>query len=343
MTNIVERDGRWHVTLEGPNGRPVSKSFATYGRAQAWRSKNAAAKARYAAPETAPDPFTDTLGELLERYGREVSSLKRGAKEEGYRVARLAKAPIASLTVAEVTSKALADFRNERLASVSNSSVRNEMSIIRRTLETARREWGYHLPSNAAALVTLPPPSAARNRRLQPGEYEKLEKVLKGNPVVWAFVRFAVESAMRRSEILSLTWRNVDLMNRLAHLPRTKNGNPRTVPLTDGAYAVLKGIKAEGEKVFNIDISALRWAWVKACEEAGIEDLRIHDLRHEGVSRLFEMELMVPEVAMISGHKTASMLFRYTHLQPLDLAAKLKGRKRRGALDSKSLDATLLP
>jgi len=324
---ITERDGRWHITFEGPDGEPQSKSFSTHGRAQAWVSRNAAAKVRYAQHQNPPNPFTDTLGELTLRYGQEVSSQKRGAKTEGYRISMLSRVPLASLTVAEVTPEAIATYRNERLAVVANSTVRNELSIIRSTIETARREWGYELPFNVATLVSLPPLGLSRDRRLEDGEYEKLARELADYPIVWAFVRFAIETAMRRGEILALKWRNVHLAQGTVQVSTAKNGSPRTVPLTDGAVEVLQGLKVEGETVFNLDISALRWAWTQACDRAGLKDLRIHDLRHEGCSRLFELGLTVPEVASISGHKTAAMLLRYTHPNARDIRSKLKGRK----------------
>jgi Site-specific recombinase XerD len=254
--------------------------------------------------------------------------MKQGAKVEGYKLAMMAQMSLGGLRVADVTSKAIATYRNERLAKVANSTVRSELSLIRRTLEYARREWGFELAHNPAALVTLPPPGMARDRRLQAGEYEALRTQLANHPLVWAFVQFAIETAMRRGEILGLTWRHVNLTQRTVHLPLTKNGKPRTVPLTDGALEVLEKLPQQGERVFPIDISALRWAWTEACRKADLKDLRLHDLRHEGVSRLFEMGLSVPEVQMISGHKTVTCLFRYTNMRPLDLARKLKGRRR---------------
>lgn len=328
---ITERDGRFHVTFTGGSEPPTEKSFATLNRAKAWATRCEAAWSRYVAPrQRTGTVYNTTLGKLLERYGREVSAHKKGATAETYRINRLAQSALGGLRMIDVTSMALATYRDERRSEVSGSAIRSELSIIRRTIETARREWGYDIPVNPAALVTLPRPGAARLRRLLPGEYEKLERGFAGNPLVWAFVRFAVASAMRRGEMLSLRWRHVDLRQRLAHLPTTKSGVPRTVPLTDEAYAVLTELSkgAIGEYVFPIDVSAIRWAWLKACDAEGIEGLRIHDLRHEGVSRLFEMGLSVPEVALISGHKTVAMLFRYTHLLPLELARKLKGRKR---------------
>src|SRR3546814_15389746 len=100
---------------------------------------------------------------------------------------------------------------------------------------------------------------------------------------------------MLRGERFAIKWRHVDQERRTVHLPHTKTGQPRTVPLTDGAVDILKSLKATDENVFPIDPSALRYAWDAACKEAGIANLHFHDLRHEGVSRLFELELSVPE------------------------------------------------
>lgn len=324
---IYEQGGRWHVEVDGPNGAKVSKSFSSQSRAMAWESRRQRALAHYAHQEsTALSPFTMTLDEALERYGREVSANKRGAQVEAYRLGTIRKAPIAALTLAEVTSKAIADYRNDRMAVVGASSVRSELSLLRRTIETARREWGVQLPTNPVGLVTLPPPGPARDRRLRDGELEGLLSGLEGNRTVQALVEFAIETAMRRGELLALKWRDVQLAQGVVHIPMSKNGKGRHVPLTDRAIEVLEGLAAPEERVFPLDIHALRWAWTQACSRAEIRDLRFHDLRHEGCSRLFEMGLSVPEVASISGHKTPAQLFRYTHPSAAALRQKLRGR-----------------
>ncbi|MET3725883.1 site-specific integrase [Sphingomonas trueperi] len=154
-----------------------------------------------------------------------------------------------------------------------------------------------------------------------------------GHPLAWAYVRFAIETAMRRGEILSLRWRDAFLSQGCVHIPKTKNGRPRTVPLTDEAIDVLKALRPQGEYVFPIDIHALRWAWTTACKRASIEDLRLHDLRHEGVSRLLELGLSPPEVATVSGHLTLSQLMRYTHPDAQRIRAKLAGRRTGQSVD----------
>jgi integrase len=128
---------------------------------------------------------------------------------------------------------------------------------------------------------------------------------------------------MRRSEILLLKWNNVDLEARIALLPDTKNGSRREVPLTIKAVQILTGLERQHESVFPITDYSVRHGWDRLVKRAGITDLRFHDLRHEAVSRFFELGLSVPEVAAISGHKDFRMLSSYTHINPKFVATKL--------------------
>ncbi|WP_209008675.1 site-specific integrase [Roseibium polysiphoniae] len=165
----------------------------------------------------------------------------------------------------------------------------------------------------------------SRNRRLEHGEYEALREAAKHSrsPFLWPAIELAIETAMRRGELLKLIWTNVDLDNNLALLPDTKNGHPRQVPLTTSAQTTLTQLPRCNERVLPTTDTALRQAWDRLVDRAGISNLRFHDLRHEAVSRFFERGLNVAEVALISGHKDPRMLFRYTHLKSHDVAAKL--------------------
>jgi integrase len=108
-------------------------------------------------------------------------------------------------------------------------------------------------------------------------------------------------------------------------LADTKNGEARTVPLSSLALAALPATDnhAAGERVFPLSPNAVRLAWERLKRRAKINDLHFHDLRHEAISRFFELGLSIPEVALISGHRDFKMLFRYTHLRPADVAKKL--------------------
>ena len=130
---------------------------------------------------------------------------------------------------------------------------------------------------------------------------------------------------MRWGEILAIEWEHIDFKDRILLIPRTKNGHSRTIPLTRTAIQILQSLPGtEGDHVFPITANAFRLAWERVKRQAGIEDLRFHDLRHEAISRFFEAGLNVPEVALISGHRDPRMLFRYTHPLQKQIAVKLE-------------------
>lgn len=203
------------------------------------------------------------------------------------------------------------------------ASVVRELRTLSAVLIHARKEWCVTV-ANPVADIKQPAQGTKRERRLAPSEESRLLAELA--PQYRHVVRFALETAMRRGEVLALHWEHVDLTKRVALLPITKNGEARRVPLSTGALAVLREagqVRALDGRVFPIPAQSLAHAWGAACARAAIDDLHFHDLRHEAVSRLFERGLSMMEVASISGHKTLSMLQRYTHLRAEDLAAKM--------------------
>ena len=145
------------------------------------------------------------------------------------------------------------------------------------------------------------------------------------NPHIWPIITFAIETGIRQSEILDLTWENINLEKQLAYLPLTKNGSSREVPFSTKAVDVLKDQRSRQDcpTPFPVNANAFRLAWERLRKRADLCDLRFHDLRHEAISRFFELGLSIPEVALISGHKDAKMLFRYTHLKAGSLIIKL--------------------
>jgi integrase len=145
-------------------------------------------------------------------------------------------------------------------------------------------------------------------------------------PDMRALIVLALETGMRRGELVGLTWQHVDLEARIAHLPLTKNGEARDVPLSTRAIETLKVQRevSPGDRVFAATGHAVELAWAHLHVRAECPDLRFHDLRHEAVSRLFERGLNVMEVGTISGHKELRMLQRYTHLRAADLVGRLQ-------------------
>lgn len=279
-------------------------------------------------PDTRPAEQT-TLGDILKRYRDEVSPMKRSAKTEIIRLNAIIRRDVCHRTLAMLSSSDLAAYRDERLKSVAPATVIRELNTISHALDIAQQEWSIYLARNPAKLVRRPSPPKGRTRRLAGDEEQKLlDACAKGrNPLLKPIIILAVETGMRRGEILSLLWEHVDLQRRVAHLPQTKNGDSRDVPLSSRATSTLQSLADDQsrhpEKVFPVSGNAIRLAWEHLRERTGMGDLHLHDLRHEAVSRLFEKGLDIMEVSTISGHKTLSMLKRYTHLRADDLVAKL--------------------
>nr|WP_246681686.1 site-specific integrase [Methylobacterium sp. L1A1] len=219
----------------------------------------------------------------------------------------------------------VASYRDLRLQVVSGDAVRRELSILRHCLEVARKEWGTPLSTNPVHGIALPEPSRARDQRLEAEVGQKLHAAI-GSAHAWylrPLMELAIETGMRRGELLSLQWHHVSLEKRTAHLPITKNGHARTVALTPKAIEILRLLPQTEGRVLPVSGNAVRLAWERLRKRAGVPGLRFHDLRHEAVSRFFEAGLSVPEVALMSGHRDTRMLMRYTHLRPEALAEKL--------------------
>jgi integrase len=256
-----------------------------------------------------------------------VTPTKRGAADENLRLKAMAQRPFARIRMSALTSSHLAAYRDERLKVVSGATVNRELSTLSHAIDTARREWEVYLPVNPCSLVRRPPQGRPRNRRLQGDEEQRLLGACRDARNAWLvhFVALAIETGMRRSELLGLLWPNVDLERRIAFLPVTKNGESRGVPLSSRAVTILRGLPASSNgRVFGeLTTDALKQSFKRAVRRAGIAGLRLHDLRHEATSRFFEKGLNVMEVASVTGHKTLQMLKRYTHLSVTDLATRL--------------------
>ncbi|MDB2498914.1 site-specific integrase [Alphaproteobacteria bacterium] len=159
----------------------------------------------------------------------------------------------------------------------------------------------------------MPKSNPPRERRLKAGEFERLKIAAEKSRswYLWPVVVLAVETAMRRSEILGLHWEHIDLDRKAAFLPMTKNGSSRWVPLSEAAVAKLSKAPRNTDRPFPVTDVAFRQAWDRLRHRANITDLTFHDLRHEAISRMFDNGIKIHEVMAVSGHRTASQLFRY--------------------------------
>ncbi|EDZ1581126.1 site-specific integrase [Salmonella enterica] len=279
-----------------------------------------------------------SLSKALDKYYATASVHKRGHRQEFYRVNVIQRHPLARKAMDEITTVDIASYRDDRLAQmntrtgrcISGNTVRLELALLSSLYNLASVEWGT-CRTNPVEMVRKPKISGGRDRRLTSHEERCLSRYFQNqNPALHAIFHLAIETAMRQGEILSLRWEHIDLQHGVAHLPLTKNGSSRDVPLSRKARQLLQGMTvALTGSVFNYTSSGFKSAWRVALQRLSIIDLHFHDLRHEAISRLFELgTLNVMEVAAISGHRSLNMLKRYTHLRAYQLVSKLDARRR---------------
>ena len=324
MATIRKRGSRWQAQVRRSGQTPLSRSFIQRSDAEAWARQQEVLQDQGEVVQVRRELKSMKLDTLLERYEREVTPHKRGSVPEKARIGSMRRHRIAATTLHQLTPSVLASYRDERLKAVSSSTVRREMTILFRCLKTASTDWGIPLPYGSLSVVKRPVEGKGRTRRLKADELPVLEAALNQcrNHLIRQVFLFALTTGMRRGEVLTLKWSNIDREERTALLPLTKNGEARLVPLSPAAIQVLTELREVNPQqpnedqealVFPITANAFRLAWERVKRRAGVEDLRFHDLRHEAISRFFEMGLQVPEVALISGHRDVRQLFRYTH------------------------------
>ncbi|MGE4313507.1 MAG: integrase [Pseudobdellovibrionaceae bacterium] len=325
MATIRKRNNKYQVQIRRKDYPSLVKSFIKRSDAIEWARAMEVALDRDDLPQTVLNQ-SGRVSDIITRYRDTVSLHKKSGDSEITILNAFLRTPLAKLHLKQITITHFREYRAERLKSVKAGTVNRELFIIRHAFEMAMQEWGYHLKENPLMRLKKLPVHNVRSRRMNEDEKECLEKAFAGtrNPYIKPLVYFAIETAMRRGEILGLLWENVDLEARTAFLPNTKNGHSRTVPLTLKAIKILSSLPRDGGRVFPVTPHSLRKAWERLLARADIQDLHFHDLRHEAVSSFFEMGLSVPEVSMISGHKSYAMLARYTHLKVENLIEKLQ-------------------
>lgn len=329
MASIRKRGPRqWEVRIR-KKGYPLqSKTFETKVTADAWARMIESEMDRgiFVSREEAE---RTTLHTAIERYIQQYIPRLSDSNRERNRAKAIQRRKLAKKSLATIRGGDVLAFVNEREEEgVSGNTIRLDLALLSRLFEVARRDWGMESLSNPVRNVSKPKVSKGRTRRLEKGEEQRL--LTASTLPFQAVVSFALETAMRRSEIAELTWEHVDLKRRFAHLPRTKNGDSRSVPLSPAALEILRSLpKAIHGSVFEISAEQITKAMMSACKHAGISNLRFHDLRHEATSRFFEnTDLDVMEIKSITGHRSMQMLARYSHLRAHKLADRLAGAQR---------------
>ena len=314
MASIRKRNDKWQVQICRHGCPPLNCSFNRRSDALEWARQAEIQADRRELPVDRKLLRRITLGDVVRRYLTEIVPLKRGADVEGAILRAFLREPMCQKSLDDVTTADFSAYRDRRLEKISSRSLARQLSPLNNMFVVARREWLLPV-SNPLRLLTLNVSTPRRERRLRLEETEKLFTCAGRcrNKLILPLIEFALETGMRRGEILALRWTDIDLVRRLVTIAVSKNGNGRSVPLTVTAENVLCKLPRGEARAFPVSPNSLRLAWQRIRQRADFSDLHFHDLRHEAISRFFEMGLTVPEVASVSGHKDVRLLSVYAH------------------------------
>ncbi|EGJ5144237.1 site-specific integrase [Salmonella enterica subsp. enterica] len=269
-------------------------------------------------------PSTNTVEKLNTPYMQEImirAGKKRGGYEATYHrlltISRIIDQPLEELTKEQVIA-----YRNERVKHVSGSTVRLELQLLSRLLRWAADEKGVAC-TDVVAGVKLPEAGKPRDAIVEPLQLQMILSFAseKSKPII----ELAYETAMRRNEILAITPAMVDLNKRIIRLSddQTKNGEGRNVPLSNKACEMLRDLcdgRDKHAKLFSLTPYAVTQAFRRAARLAKVYNVCFHSLRHSAITRAAEKGLSTVQLMAVSGHKTITMLSRYSHIKAENIA-----------------------
>jgi len=325
MATIRRRGKTYHVQIRKVGYPPVTKSFSSITVARKWTKATEADMERRLSVSV---PSTLTVGDLLERYEFEVIPTHKGNRREIYKSRTLRK-NFSKIRLCDLSPSDVRQYRDIRLKTISPATLRRELAVLSSAINHASKEWEIFVSTNPVTAISVPRTANARSRRLEADEQNRLLSASNGE--LRRIIIIALETGMRRGEILQIRRSHIDFTLQTLLIPLTKTDTPRTIPLSSRAVVSLREqISISGNitpiretPLFSLLPDSLSQAFRRLCRRLDIQNLHFHDLRHEATSRLFEKGLNPVEVATITGHKDTKMLMRYTHLRAEDLVGRL--------------------
>ncbi len=339
--------GQWRVRVRR-NGHAVSRSFRLKADADAWARDQEGRIDKGETPTGKMPASRETFADLIELHFADLAELGRpfGRSKESA-LLRLKDDPLGATRISHINRDILLQFAKRRAKQGAGPvTIGIDISFIGTILEHAAAVHGIAVPTEQVRLARialnrlgLVAKSAERDRRPTQDELDAIITASETNlrliiPLA-RLVKFAVATAMRQDEICRVQFEDFNaqqstLMIRQRKHPRQKNSNDQVIPLVADAGYNPAVLIAEQEQrlgrntgfIFPYDSRSVGSAFRRVCRDLAIEDLHFHDLRHEGISRLFEADWDIPQVAAVSGHRDWKMLQRYTHLRPSFIASR---------------------
>lgn len=295
MATILKHKKAWRVQIRRKN---ITRSaiFRTKAEAELWALKIESDIA-LGVYDTAPKDIT--FDDLIDKYIHEVSINKKTYRAESLRLLKIAKINnIGKIKLSDLTEEHFIKWRDTRLTQIKSSSVAREFATLSNLCKIAT-QWKL-LKENPIENIKRPKPLPSRTRRFEESEIKSLvfaaeydsEKLLYSQAEkTAAAMLFAIETGMRAGEICNAKWEHLNRKIRVLHLPATKNGYARDVPLSTKAYQIIKQLEqnsGESDFIFRLTAKQLDYSFRKLKEKAGLKEsnLHFHDTRREALTRL---------------------------------------------------------
>jgi len=259
--------------------------------------------------------FRQMVEKFMKKYGksRQETSLKHLLPVFG------------NLALVDITTEKISDYIDWRLETVKPATVYQDFALLRRMFNVARREWKWTRENPVADLSFTVGNKNARDRWLS---FDEEKALLSCCSPLWlrGVILFALNTGMRRGEILALKWSSVDIKRMLITVERSKNGEKRSIPMSMTLSSLMKKpmLVSISNRVFPHSVSAVKDAFDRARDKAQIKDFKFHDLRHTFATRLVQHGVDLYKVKELLGHKTIAMTMRYAHHCPESLRSSIE-------------------
>ena len=280
------------------------------------------------------------MGDLIDKYN-ETGSKQPGKTKEA--TLAMLKRELGKVKLASLNAVVLRDFIDRRQdAGAGGVTIAADLSFLSAVLKWGRHARQLDIPERLALDARASLTHRGLNTRSQERDREPTDDELARIYSHWGglarqkipmqtLCQFALATGMRQGEITRLEIEDIDQAAKTVVIrdrkdPRNKQGNHQVVPLLPDAWAIVQPIIKERETgfLFPYDGRSVSASFTRACSALGIEDLHFHDLRHRAAAQFFRMGLGIPQVALLTGHKTWAMLRRYTAIKPQDVHDAIK-------------------
>ncbi len=330
MASIIKIGDKHRAQIRRAGQRPMTKTFSTEKEAKQWAAVHEVAidsGKQVGVHGRVGVTFADAVDQYIEE--------NQDRAKTTYDVLRSLRNGLGKIMLQKMTDQDIVNYIKGKKFSPSSGA--GHYSYLKVVLDTAKFGWSYAVPDilptahKRLKILKLIAASKKRTRRPTPQEIKMLLEYKYPTPIPMAdIIQFAISTAMRQAEITRIKYTTLDLRPVLAHKtvvitdrkhPKIKKGNDKTVPLTPESIEIIKRqVRVDGSDfVFPFNSKTIGTYFTQACVALGIEDLRFHDLRHEGASRLFENGYGIEQVALFTGHESWEHLRRYVQLKAQDI------------------------